>query len=130
MPTIQTCSSCKNHGHNIRTCPYKRPARNQATAKMLYWSIEFHIVPFSSDTPPSWTGTLLREYWLEDIRAYSSDYDRVFYPLVATPAIEATIDWEWIARRMPAYVEKKDDGDYHLKDAYEQQLTTDGYISV
>lgn len=130
MPTIQTCSCCKIHGHNIRTCPYKRPARNQATAKMLYWSISFHIDGQSSDTLPAWTGTLLREYWLQDIRAYSSDYDREYYPLVATPGIEATIDWEWIARKMPNYVEKKDDGDYHLKDAYEQQLTTDGYISV
>ena len=129
MPSFQTCSHCKNHGHNIRTCRYKKPARNQATAKMLDWSISFHIIGQVSDSPPAWTGALLREYWLDDIRAYPSDYDRGFYPLVATPNIEATIDWNWIARKMPEYVEKGYDGDYHLKDDFKQRLTADGYIS-
>jgi hypothetical protein len=129
MPTIQTCSSCKNHGHNIRTCPYKKPASNQATAKMLYWSIEFHIIGLSGDTRPAWTGALLRDAWLSDIRGHPSDYDRGFYSLVATPAIEATIDWKWIAGRMPAYVDKASDGDYHLTNKYEEQLKADGYIS-
>jgi hypothetical protein len=96
---------------------------------MLDWSISFHIIGQVSDSPPAWTGALLREYWLDDIRAYPSDYDRGFYPLVATPNIEATIDWNWIARKMPEYVEKGYDGDYHLKDDFKQRLTADGYIS-
>lgn len=104
--------------------------RNQATAKMLNWSILFHLDGQSSDTPPAWTGAKLREYWLDDIKEYSSDYDRGFYALVATPAIEATIDWDWIARKMPEYVEKREDGWYELKEEFEQQLAKDGYIIV
>lgn len=105
-------------------------APNQATAKMLYWSISFHLDGQSSDTPPAWTGAKLRRYWLDDIKGYSSDYDRGFYALVATPAIEATIDWDWIARKMPEYVEKGEGGRYHLKDEFEQQLAKDGYTSA
>jgi hypothetical protein len=104
-------------------------APNQATAKMLYWSISFHLVGLTSDSPPCWTGEDLRQEWLHDIRAYSSDYDRGYYPLVATPAIEATIDWEWIARKLPEYVELED-GIYALTADMERRLTKDGYIGV
>ena len=103
-------------------------ARNQATAKMLYWSIAFHLEGMSSDTPPNWTGADLRQEWMLDIRVHPDDYDRGFYSLVATPAIEATIDWDWIARKLPEYVEANDIGVYHLKQGMMEQLTTDGYI--
>jgi len=102
----------------------QKSAPNQATEKMLYWSVAFLImgVCFLDDERPSWTASYLREYWREDIEHHPSDYDRGFYALVATPSIEATIDWGWIASKMPSFLEKDGDHTWGLKPIMEERL--------
>ena len=56
----------------------------------------------------------------------SDDYDRGYYPLIATPNIEETIDWRWIALRLPSYVELID-GDYVIHSKMNEMLERDGH---
>ena len=76
---------------------------NAATRVMLEYSILFLTDGQTFDSKPVWTGKELREYWLDDIARYSEDYDRPYYALVATPAIETTINWRYIAKKLPEH---------------------------
>ena len=103
------------------------PAINQATAKMLYWTISFEIEGMTHSHPPVISARRLQEYWQEQMENYSDEYDRGYYPLIATPNIEETIDWRWIALRLPSYVELED-GSYILHSKMDEMLERDGYI--
>ncbi len=72
---------------------------NKATQMMLQWTMDFESGCYGRDDE-TYRGDEIRSQWQEDIRLYSDDYDREYYALVATPAIEKTIDWDWIAEEM------------------------------
>ena len=131
------CSCCKNEGHNKRTCPIKptliltvaniAPAVNQATVKMLQATISYEIEGMAGDHPPVYTASQLRNYWQQDIRLHSDDYEQSYFALIATPSIEATIDWAWIAQRLPSYAALMHDGKYCLHSMVDEMLIRDGY---
>ena len=102
------------------------PAINQATAKMLCWTVAFEIEGMTHSRPPVIAAEQLRAYWQEEMKNNSDDYDRGYYPLIATPNIEETIDWKWIALRLPSYVEL-DDGYYIIHSKMNEMLERDGY---
>ena len=60
------------------------------------------------------------------MKNWSDEYDREYYPLIATPNIEETIDWRWIALRLPSYVELRD-GEYVIHSKMNEMLERDGY---
>ena len=103
------------------------PAINQATAKMLCWTVAFEIEGMTHTHPPVITAGRLRAYWQEEMKNYSDEYDREYYPLIATPNIEETIDWKWIALRLPSYVEINDEGYYVIHSKMNEMLERDGY---
>ena len=94
---------------------------------MLCWTISFELEGQSHSHPPVANPRWLREYWQEQIEIYSDEYDREYYALVATPDIEATIDWKWIALRLPSYVEINDEGYYVIHSKMNEMLERDGY---
>jgi hypothetical protein len=95
---------------------------------MLCWTISFEIEGMKHDAPRFFSARRLRAYWQEEMKNYSEDYDREYYPLIATPNIENTIDWHWIALRLPSYVELED-GSYILHSKKNEMLERDGYIA-
>jgi hypothetical protein len=40
-----------------------------------------------------------RELWLNTLRQYSDKYDEAWFALIATPAIEKTINWQFIVQK-------------------------------
>jgi hypothetical protein len=46
----------------------------------------------------------IREYWQTVLRTHSSCYDEVWFALIATPAIEKTINWQFIVTK---YIEAR-----------------------
>jgi hypothetical protein len=106
------------------------PAINQATAKMLSWTISFEIEGRAHDEPVFISAERLRAFWQEEMKNYSDLYDYEYYPLIATPNIENTIDWRWIALRLPSYVENReeeDGGGYIIHSKMNEMLERDGY---
>ena len=74
-------------------------AHNTATLKMLEWTISFYEGLVFSHRP-TFDGESIRQDWLEDMEQHPDDYDQEWFALVATKAIEATIDWDYIAQEL------------------------------
>jgi hypothetical protein len=50
------------------------------------------------------------KYWLGAMEDFSEEYDEDWYALIATPAIRATINWDFINRKYlerRAFIEEK-----------------------
>ena len=77
---------------------------NKTTRMMLHWTMEFedgcNDLADNIDELTTWHGESIRENWRDDIRSFPEEYDRGYYALVGTPAIEKTIDWDWVAEEM------------------------------
>ena len=100
---IPLCECCWIGEPICHSCQ-KEKAPNVATRKMLRWTIRFMDGTLDDPEDDPWTGEQLREYWMIDLREHPEDYDREQFPLIATPKIEKTIDYNWIAEQLPKHL--------------------------
>ena len=78
-----------------------------ATMIMLKWTIDFESgcvfergIQFKANE--------IENSWLDEMEAYSDEYDETWFPLIATEAIRKTIDWKYIANELPKHLNYTD----------------------
>ena len=78
-----------------------------ATTIMLKWTIDFESgcvfergIQFKANE--------IENSWLDEMEAYSDEYDETWFPLIATEAIRKTIDWKYIANELPKHLNYTD----------------------
>ena len=78
-------------------------APNQATKIMLTWTILYES-GCSYERGATFEAEGVKENWMEDMYNHGEEYDEEWFPLVATPSINKTIDWQFIADQLPNYI--------------------------